>query len=289
MLASFWDDWAGNDSVDMFYPNDCYAGRCNFSDASDGRVSVKAAATADGLYLAAVVTDDSWVDPGDSTGVDTLVLYFDSQSANDIFICTWLICPCPNSYCIWALRIPLTLSGDSQVVLSRQYDDSAWAMVTDTTTAAGLAAKTGGKVEIGTEGQTSRFVEMFIPWNGYCTTCLPLSPQRLAAARLAFSVVYVDHDAGDTAAGALAWLGSDPLANCGEANYFGDLVLPDTLTTTLPVNPSPARSAGIAGTRKAAHHYSLTGRLLCAGTTAPGVSLERSAAPGASRIRFAEW
>lgn len=232
-IAPFWNrDWEGRDSIVLTVPENCYPEYCDFDGPDDAAVVVKAATTAEGVYVYARVTDDVWMMPEsdehyEASTTDILNLYIDQLGSYAIASCRDCLIGLYNSslsYYHRHLRLQAGGPMGSLGVFLGYKDPNIWSY---TWSVALSPADAWERFQMRFEGvesapQTREF-ECMLTWHAY-----DLAQGLCPGERLALSVTYHDRDALADSASRLSWMGRDPWApDAQEMGYWGDLVVGD--------------------------------------------------------------
>lgn len=243
-ISPFWATWAA-DSLDMTPPANCYPDRCGFYGFGDARVAVKAAWTSRGLYLCVSVRDDRWIGrtDADDWGADALTVYLDSQDAASIFTCTDCLIglyASTLSYCTQAFRTWIGAGVPPETFHHSYYDEQLWSWQTVNVTRDAARSMYGMTMDAAFLSAGVRAQEWFIPWPSLgCGLQYP-QPVDLYGRRIAFTAGYDDKDGEQDMPDCLRWLGKDPWATDAQlVNYWGDILLGDTVTQPPPPPPPP--------------------------------------------------
>ena len=223
-VSAFWAGLSG-DSFELVPPDNCYPGNCNFSGASDGTMTVKAAGTGRGIYLYVEVQDNVWVDwsGGNSYGDDSVDLYFDKLDANTVHTCTDCkigLYSSDLSYTTQQVQVFMGASSPPSTFRFAYYDAAQWSWVTVNMTWADAKVQYGFEAEVVSVDATHKVQEWYFPWDKYGTG---ISQDELAPGRLlGFAGGYNDMDGDNPTPDKLRWPhGGDPWAS--DQNYWGDL------------------------------------------------------------------
>jgi hypothetical protein len=285
-VSAFWDEWSGRDYVELLPPGDCYPDKCNFTDESDASMTVKLAATTKGLYLYAGVQDNVWVDWTDPTrhGDDSVDLYFDAMSADEIWNCTDCLVGLYDSKLTFTTQqFQVFMGGNTTPTTFRfaSYDNALWSWtLQDDLTFADAKNTYGFDIEVVQVDATHKVQEWFVPWTSFGNGGVTAGT-ALANKLFAFAGGYNDMDGDLTEPQCLRWPnGKDPWI--GDQNYWGDMLLPADIGVVEPMAVHPSRHAARPyGSSKLlrAECYTLRGRKLPAHAagraTAAGMTVRR--------------
>jgi hypothetical protein len=266
-ISAFWSDWATKDYVELLPPDDCYPGSCNFTDETDGALTLKLAATVKGLYVYAAVQDNVWVDPStpDACCDDSVDLYFDAMSADAIWNCTDCLVGLYDSKLTFTTQQFQVFMGANSVPTTFRlafYDDALWSWTTQEQLTFTTAKSTYGiDIEVVEVDATHKTQEWFIPWTTFGKG-LQVGT-ALANQTYAFAGGWNDVDGDSPTSDKLRWPnGKDPWM--GDDNYWGDMLLPadmgavEAMPVAQPRRVAAARSAGPVQSE----YYSLKGERL---------------------------
>ena len=270
-LSAFWSTWAsqGNDSINMFPPDWCMTGSCNFvGGATDGQIVVKAAANAAGLYLLSVVQDNIWVDPanGDDFGADATDFYFATEDSATIATCTDCTIGLYSSFLTFSTQQFQTWMGGTSPPTGTRlayYDPNLWTWTTAAYTWATLKSVLNIDIEVISIDATHKAQEWFFPWDRFGATAALVPGTALAGKRLGFSGGYNDKDGDNATPDCLRWAGGhDPWVGA----YWGDMLLSADMPAVQAM--SAVRGTALRGAQKAAarvlssEYYTLSGQRL---------------------------
>jgi hypothetical protein len=294
-VSSFWNApaWTSRDQIMLVPPDNCMPGQCNFAGgASDASITIRAAATARGLYLYAAVQDNIWVDAAaaDDLGADCVDLYFAQESAATSFSCPDCLIGLYESELTYTTQQFQVWMGGSAIPAALRfahYDGSLWSWTTTNPTWAEARTARGIEVEVVQVDATHKVQEWFLPWETYGSGIA--AGTDISGQRLGFSGGYNDKDGDNASADCLRWLGKDPWVGKGVTNYWGDLQLPADLGTVQSAMAArPRRVSSRAGIAESGvcgrEYYSLTGRRLALGArqhaAGAGIVVERELTAG---------
>ncbi|MBD3239918.1 MAG: hypothetical protein GF331_04980 [Chitinivibrionales bacterium] len=228
--SPFWADLTG-DYVEVIPPGDCYPDACGFTDASDGQMLLKAAATSKGLYFYAEVQDNVWVDwsGGDSYGDDSVDLYVDEMSADDIWNCTDCLIGLYDSKLTYTTQQYQVFMGGTSIPTTFRraaYDPMLWSWQTLSLDFATAKTMYGFEVKVVSAGANKKIQEWFFPWQTMGDGIEPGTD--VSNTRFGFCAGYNDMDGDNVSPDKLRWPNQkDPWA--GDANYWGDILTPADL------------------------------------------------------------
>jgi hypothetical protein len=252
----------------MIPPDDCYPGRCNFvGGETDAMLTIRAAATERALYLYAAVQDNVWVDwpGGDSYGEDSVDLYFDKMTADEIWNCTDCLVGLYSSKLTFTTQQFQVFMGGSSVPAEfklQHYDDALWSWTGVALTWANAEVIYGFRTEIIDVDATHKTQEWFFPWN-FFGKGIPVGTP-LGGKLFAFSGGYNDMDGDNASPDCVRWLETDPWD--GEQNRWGDLQLDATLggAEHVGINDLPDAGARVTSTAsvKSTQFFTLKGEKL---------------------------
>ena len=226
-LTGFWSNWAAYDSIDMYPPDNCYPGRCNFvGGATDAELIVKAAANSIGLYMLTRVADNIWVDPanGDDWGADATDLYFADEDSATIATCTDCRIGLYSNYLTFTtqqFQTWMRASGQPTGARVAYYDANLWTWTTIAYDWATMKALLGIQIKVVSIDATHKAQEWFFPWDRYGTGLADGTAR--AGKRVAFSGGYNDKDGDNANPDCLRWTGNDPWD--ATAAQWGDFLL----------------------------------------------------------------
>lgn len=234
-VSDFWHSLSGDYIELVPSDSDCYPGYCGFSDATDATVLVKVGATDEGLYVYSEVRDNTWVDPsgGDSYGDDSVDLYFDKLSADEIFTCTDCQIGLYSSTLTYTSQQFQLFMGGAEVPGTFRYsyyDDNLWTWTTADLAWNAASALYGFEAEIVAVDATTKAQEWFFPWTFFGKGLE--AGTDLNGMKVGFAGGYNDMDGDNTQPDKLRWPnGKDPWASDARTvNYWGDILLPDVAT-----------------------------------------------------------
>ncbi len=269
-VSAFWDDLNG-DYVELVpSQSDCYPGYCGFTDGSDASMLVKVGATVEGLYVYSEVRDNTWVDPsgGDSYGDDSVDLYFDKLSADEIFTCTDCLNGTFSSTLTFTTQQFQVFMGATEAPRTFRYsyyDDNIWTWSTVHLAWDNAEALYGFEAEILQVDATTKAQEWFFPWTFFgkgIETGVDLNGKKVG-----FAGGYNDMDGDNIEPDKLRWPnGKDPWASDAQTvNYWGDILLPD-LTAVREGGPALTRQPRetVGGQPVSVDYFSLAGEKLSA-------------------------
>ena len=295
-ISEFWNDWGGRDYIDMIAPDNCYPGRCGFSDIDDARLTIKAASSYGGLHLLSIVTDNVWVDRADATdwGADAIDFYFDRDDAESIWNCTGCRIGLYDSYLTYntqQFQVWMGATSPPDGVRMAYYDEQLWSWQTMNLTWDQLASLYHIQIDFITINANQKAQEWFFPWEHYGkgVAAEDLRP----GLKLGFSGGYNDKDGDNPDPDCLRWLLKDPWF--GDANYWGDFEIVEAGDNVVdPVSVLPGTSGGRLQPRQHASgnaaYYTLQGKRiprssLAHASGANAVMVQRGAAETAVRLR----
>ncbi len=227
-VSAFWSDWAGKDYAELVAPDDCYPDRCGFVGTDDAAMTIKAAASASGLYLYLEVMDNTWVDRSDASdiGADATDMFLDKMSADEIFTCTGCLIGLYNSllsYTTNQFQIWFGTSAPTGINF-QAYDENLWSWQALGLTFQQAEILKGMKVEVIALDATHKAQEWFFPWKFLGSEGI-LEGTDISSRRIAFTGGYNDKDGDNTTNHCLRWTTKDPWVGAGETNYWGDILL----------------------------------------------------------------
>lgn len=282
-VSPFWATLSG-DYIELIPPDNCGpTANCNFTGVDDGSMIIKAAMTDAGVYIYAEVKDNVWVDwsGGDSYGDDSVDLYFDALSANEIFTCTDCLIGLYSStlsYTTQQIQVYMGATAMPNSFRFAYYDELLWSWQTMILGWAEAEALYGFKAEAVTVDGATKAQEWFMPWSSFGGGIASLAADQ----DIGFAGGYNDMDGDNIEPDKLRWpIAGDPWAGDAQTvNYWGDMRVPRAVA----VIPQSIRRAGQVarlGDREVkVAFYSLQGQRLSAETI-------RNLSPSAMVVRRA--
>jgi len=275
-VSDFWSNWSGKDYIEMIAPSDCYPGRCGFVGTDDAVITIKAAATSEGLYMLSEVKDNTWVDKASAEdwGADAIDFYFDAMDANAIWTCTGCLIGLYDSkltYTTQQFQVWMGASAPPTGCRMAYYDENLWSWQTIGLDWVQLSVLHGIDIDIISIDATRKAQEWFFPWSKFGKGLA--QGTMLDGLKLAFSGGYNDKDGDNTDPDCLRWLGKDPWA--GDANYWGDFVIQPGVGS-VGVIPTNAPLSKASRGKETAGLYSLAGKRITGRMSAPGVAVRPS-------------
>jgi hypothetical protein len=250
VVSPFWDsDWADRDFIDMNTVDNSYPGRDMWDGEGDARITVKAAADAEGLYLYLLVEDNVFVDPIEPTSpnvwmYDACDVYIDLLSSTEIGEGAPDILAMPDfrrALTFTTLQM-IVFMGAAEIPTSigyRMYDQVffGWTNFNVIPFAEIPQFFIGMQIEVMRVDQTKKAQEWFIPWNYMGGGIGYKGP--LANKKFAFTAGYNDMDGDAGTVNSLRWKTYDPYAITPESeglaideralNSWGDIIMAEDM------------------------------------------------------------
>jgi len=264
IVSSFWTtNWIDRDYIDMTTALNSNPNSAPWSGSDDARITIKAAASPEGLFFYCKVTDDIWVDPVSGTGAwkyDAVDLFFDNKTSEEILAggssimvnpaWKWALTFTSQQYQVWmgSAALPTTFAFN-------YYDNLffTWSQNTVSFDQASLHYD-GMKMEIIIEDNTNKVQEWFIPWSWVGTGGIsgPINQGK----RFAFTGGYNDMDGDGSSVGEIRWKNIDPFGGGNSleehAASWGDLEAAEDLQTGIyaPLQRSTRLKSASVGTKE---------------------------------------
>jgi len=174
VISDFWyDEWASRDSMELNTSINSYPLRDPWSSSNDARLTAKAGAGEEGLYLLIEIHDDIWVDPmAGSNGwqYDAVDILIDALNSSNIGSSDESIMVMPSWG--WAITFSTVqyqlFMGNTSLpdAMRMAYYDNLFFTWAENTVQLDQSAVlyNGLSVEAGIVDNTTKFIEMFIPW-----------------------------------------------------------------------------------------------------------------------------
>jgi hypothetical protein len=271
----FWSEWQEGDSLAL--SSDTIGG-------SQARIIVKAAATAEGLYVFAGVVDDSLVHLFQTGWTksysDGLGILIDTLNSQQVASCIRSGCSyyAGVTYSSQNLWVPVGSGSPTEPSAEPNWGWCEMNYYWFRYYGAQLADSAGIGVEWQHPSPNQCDLEFFVPW-----ATLRLQPgATLAGRRFALSVAYDDVDADTANAAMLAW---PSLPDPWHDGVWGDILLPESIGVVAPVSIAlaPRCMAGLSVNTprvSARAFYTIDGRRVLNGW---GVGTARQVAGGSLR------
>jgi hypothetical protein len=236
VISPFWaSDWDSRDYIDMNTTNNSYPGRDAWDGSDDANITIKAAASSDGLYFYALVTDNVWVDAtgGENAWAsDAVDLYFDSKSSTEIASGGEEIMVNPAygwalTYTSQQMQVWMGASALPTAFMFNYYDDLYWTWSYNNTTFANAALLYGGMtMEVVSVDATSKAQEWFIPWGFVGTGGIA---EVAEGTQIGFTGGYNDLDGDGGEVNCLRWKNYDPFSSANGLTSWGNLVISEAI------------------------------------------------------------
>jgi hypothetical protein len=234
-ISDFFSDanWSGKDEIELIPPDDCYPGRCNFTGGeSDAKLVIRAAASGKAVYIYAAVQDNVWVDwpGGTSYGEDSVDLYFDAMTADEIWNCTDCLVGLYSSKLTFTTQQFQVFMGGTVPAAEfklQYYDDALWSWTGVALTWDNAKVIYGFETEIVEIDATHKTQEWKFPWN-FFGKGIPIGTP-LSNKLFAFSGGYNDMDGDSPDPDCVRWMEKDPWD--GTVQNWGDMQMDASLTT----------------------------------------------------------